>query len=100
MPPSRSPRIVAAVASLAAVVLAGCGDDASSADRVVELAEQAADDLDVEIDAACVRDVVERLSDEDLDRLAAAGVDGDAELTPAGSSALDDLTDCFELPGG
>ena len=90
-------RIISTLAA-ALLTLTACGGGASgaqgeAADALMESAE--AEGLD--LDKGCVEDVAKKLSDSDAEKLAAAGADGDAELSPEGEALQFELFDCVDI---
>ena len=80
------------------LTLTACGGGASgaqgeAADALAESAE--AEGLD--IDKGCVEDLAKKLSDSDAEKLAAAGADGDPELSAEGEALQFELFDCIDI---
>jgi hypothetical protein len=81
-----------------AFMIVSCGSDGGTevtdaqADAAASVVESAKDN-GVTLDADCVEELTAQLSDEDAEKLAAAG-DGSAELSPEGEALGDEVLSC------
>lgn len=92
--------LLAITITTSALLIAGCGSD-SGGDASGPQADAAAAviaDADAEgftLDEDCINDLTSQLSDEDAEKLAAAG-GGDADLSPEGEALGDKAFDCAD----
>ena len=88
-------RIISSLA-VATLVLSACGGSSGSQGEVADLMLEAAAEEGLELDKDCVNDIAGDLSDEDADKLIAAGVDGDPELSAEGEALGLKMVSCLD----
>lgn len=89
-----------AIATIAACsLLAACGGDEDSGggrDEVVDQFVEAASADGATVDEACVREVVAKLPDADVEKIVEAGPDGDADVSAEAEELGFELIECVE----
>jgi ABC-type glycerol-3-phosphate transport system substrate-binding protein len=99
-------RALAAV-SVAALALSACGGDDDGggspqdevADMMIDAIESGGAEMEgVEVDEDCLRDLTDDLSDEDAEKIIAAGPEGDPGDLSADADAIgNEIIDCFDI---
>lgn len=92
-------RIISSLAA-ATLLLSACGGSGGTSgaqSEAVDALIESAEDEGIEVDRGCVDDLAKDLSDADADKLVAAGVDGDAELSPEGEALTLKLFGCVDI---
>jgi hypothetical protein len=90
-------RILSSIAT-ATLVLAACGGGGSDGAQgeAADMLIDAAAEEDFDLDEDCVRDLSEKLSDDDAQAIVDAGPDGNAELSPEGEALGTELFSCVD----
>jgi len=86
-------RVAACVAAL--VCVSACGERASSQDQLADKLLDSANDDDVEIDEACVRQIAVQFTDEDAEQMV-DNIDSldEAEVSPEGEQLMFQMLEC------
>lgn len=93
----------AAATAFAFTSIAACGDDDDSGsgsvqDQVADMTiEQLGADEGVDVDADCVRDKANELSDDDARAVIDAGLSGDADVSEEGQAVAASLVECLTV---
>mgnify|MGYP001817806181 CR=1 FL=1 len=86
------------IASLAAATLlfSACGGSSGSQGEVADLMIEDAEAGGIELDEGCVKDIAGELSDEDAEKMVAAGVDGEADISAEGQALGLKMLSCVD----
>lgn len=89
-----------AIVAASALAFAACGSDSGGTSgaqaEAADAAIAAADEAGITLDKDCVDDLASQLSDEDAAAIAAAGPDGDADLSVEGEAIGTKLLTCAD----
>lgn len=89
---------------VAGIVLGACGSDgdsiASKREKLVDELTAEAESTGADIDRDCIAEVAAQLSDSDVDALADAGVDGDANVSADAQDLAMQMANCVTSLGG
>lgn len=85
--------------AVAGLVLSACGGGGASGAQgeAVDALVKSASAEGIEVDKSCVEDVAKKLSDEDADKIVAAGDEGDFELSAEGEALTNEMISCVEI---
>jgi hypothetical protein len=91
---------IVACVTAGVLVFAACGSDSDGASgaqaEVADAAIEAAGEEGIALDEECVNDLASQLSDEDAEAIAAAGPDGDPEISDEGAAIGVQLMSCAD----
>ena len=97
---TRRPMLLLAGLTTALTAVAACSSDDSEPSgraRLVDMTIDFADENGLTADESCLTDVFDSLSDDDVELLVDAGIDGDVELSAEGEARSEALADCLAV---
>jgi LDH2 family malate/lactate/ureidoglycolate dehydrogenase len=87
-----------ATLSVAALALVACGGGDDSQGEVADMMIEEMEAEGMEVDEDCVRDAAGQLSDDDAEKIAEAGPDGEPQdLSPEAMAAASALVNCVDM---
>ena len=90
-------RIISSLAA-ATLLFSACGGGASgSQGEAVDLLMESASGEGIEVDKSCAEDIAKKLSDDDAEKIVAAGDTGDFELSPEGDALTTEMLRCVDM---
>lgn len=90
-------RIIGTLVIAGLAVTACGGGSGGDREEAVDLFVEAMDEEGIEVERACAEEVVEKLSDDDVEAIIDESNGGDATLSAAGEALSEELLDCVDM---